>query len=431
LKKLKLWPLVAATYFMVSGGPYGLEDLVQGAGYRLAIVSLLITPLLWALPAALMVGELSSAIPEEGGYYAWVRRALGPFWGVQEAWLSLAASIFDMAIYPTLFVLYLGQLWPQIKLGHADMLVAVAVVVACAWWNLRGAPAVGDSSIVFGLALLAPFAAMCVAAVFGSAQPRAAVPHTPSLIAGMLVVMWNYMGFDNASTVAGEVERPQRTYPLAMGLTVLLIAVTYIAPVAAAARAGIDASQWTTGSWVTAAQAIGGRALALGVVVGGMLCGAGMLNALVLSYSRVPMAMAEDGYLPRALARRDQKTGAPRWSIVACAIAWCLALGLGFERLVELDVLLYGLALLLEFVSLAVLRVREPELPRTFRVPGGTAGAALIGMPPMALLVIALGKTVAEQGFTRGLAVGLALIAAGPVIYAVAAWRKKSLVAGR
>ena len=428
MKKLKLWPLVAATYFMVAGGPYGLEDLVQGAGYRLAIVALLLTPLLWALPAALMVGELSSAIPEEGGYYVWVRRALGPFWGVQEAWLSLAASIFDMAIYPTLFVLYLGQLWPQIKHGHLDTAIAVLVVAACAWWNLRGAPAVGDSSIVFGLALLAPFAAMCVAALFGGVQPRAAVAHSPSLLAGMLVVMWNYMGFDNASTVAAEVERPQRTYPLAMGLTVLLIAATYIAPVAAAAHAGVDPAQWTTGSWATAAQAMGGRALGLGVVIGGMLCGAGMLNALVLSYSRVPMAMAEDGYLPRALARRDQKTGAPRWSIVVCALAWCLALGLGFERLVELDVLLYGFSLLLEFVSLAVLRVKEPELARGFRVPGGTVGAALIGVPPMALLGVALWKTVAEQGFTRGLAVGLALIAAGPMIYLIARWRK-SLVA--
>lgn len=436
MKKLKLWPLVAATYFMVAGGPYGLEDLVQGAGYRLAIVALLVTPLLWALPAALMVGELSSAIPEEGGYYVWVRRALGPFWGVQEAWLSLAASIFDMAIYPTLFVLYLGQLWPQIKNGHLDTAIAVLVVGACAWWNLRGAPAVGSSSMVFGLALLAPFAAMCVAAMFQGARSGASglqnqIPHSPSLLAGMLVVMWNYMGFDNASTVAAEVERPQRTYPLAMGLTVLLIAATYIAPVAAAARAGVDPSQWTTGSWVTAAQAIGGRALGLGVVVGGMLCGAGMLNALVLSYSRVPMAMAEDGYLPRALARRDEKTGAPRWSIVACAVAWCLALGLGFERLVELDVLLYGLALLLEFVSLAVLRVREPDLPRGFRVPGRTLGAALIGVPPAVLLGIALWKTVAEQGFTRGLAVGTALIAAGPVIYAVARWKKRSLVASR
>ena len=110
-RKLTLVPLVSATYFMVSGGPYGLEDLVASAGYLGAIAVLVVTPVVWSLPTALMVGELSGAIPEEGGYFAWVKRAMGPFWGFQEAWLSLAASVFDMAIYPTLFALYLARLF--------------------------------------------------------------------------------------------------------------------------------------------------------------------------------------------------------------------------------------------------------------------------------------------------------------------------------
>src|SRR6202022_3000433 len=115
---LTLAPLIAATYFMVSGGPYGLEELIARAGYSGALWILLLTPVVWSLPTALMVGELAGAMPRSGGYYAWVRRALGPFWGFQEAWLSLAASIFDMAIYPTLFVLYLGCLFPSLGTGR-------------------------------------------------------------------------------------------------------------------------------------------------------------------------------------------------------------------------------------------------------------------------------------------------------------------------
>jgi amino acid transporter len=88
-RKLTLTGLVAATYFMVAGGPYGLEELVQNVGYRTALLLLLVTPLVWSLPTALMVGELASTIPDEGGYYVWVERAMGPFWGFQEAWLSL------------------------------------------------------------------------------------------------------------------------------------------------------------------------------------------------------------------------------------------------------------------------------------------------------------------------------------------------------
>src|ERR1700722_9686866 len=97
IKKATLLPLIGITYCMVAGAPYGLEELVKDSGYGRAVVLLLITPLLWSFPVTLMVSELSAAVPEDGGYYVWVRRAMGPFWGFQEAWLSLAASIFDMA----------------------------------------------------------------------------------------------------------------------------------------------------------------------------------------------------------------------------------------------------------------------------------------------------------------------------------------------
>ena len=66
-RKLTVLSLAAATYFMVSGGPYGVEELVQDAGYKLALVILFLTPLIWSLPTGLMVGELSAALPAEGG----------------------------------------------------------------------------------------------------------------------------------------------------------------------------------------------------------------------------------------------------------------------------------------------------------------------------------------------------------------------------
>jgi amino acid transporter len=65
---------VAATFFMVSGGTYGTEEIIHGAGYGRGILILLFLPVLWCLPTAFMIGELSSALPQEGGYYAWVRR---------------------------------------------------------------------------------------------------------------------------------------------------------------------------------------------------------------------------------------------------------------------------------------------------------------------------------------------------------------------
>jgi len=425
VKRLSVAPLIAATYFMVSGGPYGLEEIVAGAGYVGAMIVLFVTPLIWSLPTALMVGELASALPEEGGYYAWVKRALGPFWGFQEAWLSLVASIFDMAIYPTLFTLYLGRLWPALAVGQRPLLTGAAMIAVCAAWNLRGARSVGWGALAMTVALLVPFAVLSAAALGHGHNGPAPPTSLSGLWGGVLVAIWNYMGWDNASTIAGEVERPQRTYPLAMLASVSLVALTYIVPVAAVAHAGLDPRGWSTGGWVDVGRALGGEWLARAVVVGGVVCGIGMFNALLLSYSRLPLVLAEDRLLPRWFARKLPNSGAPWVSILVCCVAWTACLTLGFQRLIELDVMVYGLSLLLEFVALVALRLREPGLRRPFRVPGGTMGAALLGLPPMALIATALYSGRHEHtGALPTLGLGAMLVIAGPVVYWVGVTRR-------
>src|SRR3984885_4155109 len=215
---------------MVSGGTYGTEDIVHGAGYGRAILILLLTPLLWSLPTAFMIGELSSALPYEGGYYAWVRRAMGNFWGFQEAWLSLVASIFDMAIYPTLFVVYLTRMFPWFQEGHRGWIVGLVVVALCTLLNIAGVKVVSLTSLWLLVALSAPFALIVVLAPFkyGALLHAVTTPTTSrvDMIGGLLIAMWNYMGWDNASTIATEVERPQRTYPRAMLVAVAIVALS-------------------------------------------------------------------------------------------------------------------------------------------------------------------------------------------------------------
>jgi amino acid transporter len=445
---MRLLPLIGATYFMVAGGPYGLEDIIGDAGYGRALLLLLIIPLIWSLPTSLMVGELASALPEEGGYYCWVRRALGPFWGFQEAWLSLAASIFDMAIYPVIFVLYLSRVAPILTSGSRGILWELAVVIACAAWNLRGAKAVGEGSVGMFTVLLAPFVVLVAAGFWKGLFASTADPLTvhaltfadhlrrsasllrapvaaPSLAAAVSVTLWNYMGWDNASTVAQEVEAPQRNYPRAMLISAALVAATYIVPLLAVALAGIDAAQFSTGAWTDAARFIGGAGtfgtlLAFAVVIGGMLNGAGMFNALMLSYARVPYALAKDGLLPRLLTRLTS-AGVPWVSVLVCAVAWALALGLSFERLISIDLVLYGASLLLEFVALVALRLREPSLNRPFRIPGGLPAAIASGIGPALLIAFALYAARDERvGPLPALAFAALVAAVGPLVYLLA-----------
>ncbi len=417
--------LVGALYFMVAGGPYGLEELLAKAGPWVAIVVILVTPLVWSLPTALMVGELGAALPEEGGYYAWVKRALGPFFGFQEAWLSLAASIFDMAIYPAIFVSYIARFWPTLGEAPFPIMIGLLLLASAAAANTLGSKSVGDSSIVMTVLLLAPFAVLS-AILFAHAMPG---PNTPlvaaapasargDLLGGILVAMWNFMGWDNASTVAGEVARPQTTYPRAVLIAVTLVTVTYLVPCIAVAVAHVDVAAWETGAWVDLGESVGGSVLRTALILGGMLCGFGMLNALVLSYSRIPVALARDGLLPAAFGGQSRTTGAPVVAIVVCALAWTLSLGLKLERLIALDILLYGVSLSLEFIALIALRMREPDLPRPYRIPGGTVGVTLLSIPPVALLAVALVKNAGERVYgMNALVFGLFVIAMGPLLY--------------
>jgi amino acid transporter len=406
---------------MVSGGTYGTEDIVHGAGYGRAILILLLTPILWSLPTAFMIGELSSALPHEGGYYAWVRRAMGNFWGFQEAWLSLVASIFDMAIYPTLFVAYLTRMFPWFSEGHRGVMVGLAVVTVCVLLNIAGVRVVSTTSLWLFFALSAPFALMVVFSPFkyGALLNAVTTPTTSKvdMIGGLLIAMWNYMGWDNASTIATEVERPQRTYPRAMLAAVAIVGLSYIVPVAAVWITGLPVSAWETGSWAEIAGLLGGPLLRVGLVLGGMISAFGMFNALVMSYSRLPLAMAQDGMLPSIFGKLNRRR-APWVAIVVCAIGWAMCLGLGFERLVTIDILLYGTSLVLEFVALIALRIREPELPRAFRVPGGMFGAIAVGITPALLLGFSVVRSQTEQVLgMSSFAFGMLLIAAGVVAY--------------
>ncbi len=407
---------------MVSGGTYGIEDIVHGAGYWQALVFLAVTPLLWSLPTAFMIGELSSALPKEGGYYAWVRRAMGNFWGFQEAWLSLVASIFDMAIYPTLFVLYMTRLFPWFAEGHRGVMVGLAVVVICAALNIAGVKVVSTTSLWLFFLLSAPFALIVVLSPlkFGALVNAVTTPTTSKvdLIGGLLICMWNYMGWDNASTIAAEVERPQRTYPRAMLAAVALVTVTYIVPIAAVWMTGLNPSAWETGSWADIAGMLGGPLLRIALVLGGMMSAFGMFNALVMSYSRLPLAMAQDGMLPKVFGKLHPRSQAPWVAIVVCAVLWAPCLLLGFQRLVTIDILIYGTSLMLEFVALAVLRYREPNLARPFRAPGGMFGALALGIAPLLMLGFAVGRSQSEQVLgMSSFAFGLIMMGAGVLAY--------------
>ena len=327
-----------------------------------------------------------------------------------------------MAIYPAIFVLYLGRFNPALTAGWYAYGWSLAVVVACCLWNLRGAPAVGEGAIGLFILMLSPFAIFLVLGLWRGLAHHPAVQWShpvsgAALSTAVLIAMWNYMGWDNASTVAQEVEHPQRNYPRAMVAAAALTALTYVLPLLAMALAGLSVQISSTGDWLTAATSLGGKWLGLLVLGGGVICGVGMFNALMMTYTRLPMAMAEDGMLPRFIAQRNRR-GVPWVSVLLCGIAWALALRLPFERLISIDLILYGSSLLLEFVAFIVLRIREPNLERPFKA-GNLAFACALAAGPAVLIGYALyasrGEKLMGSISAPGFAIAVALL--GPILY--------------
>ena len=426
--------LAAAMYLMVAGGPYGLEELIAKVGFGRGLAILAVVPVIWAMPVAMMAAELAAAIPEEGGYYAWVRRALGPFWGAQEAWLSFAASLFDMGIYPALFIAYLSRFWPPAA-EHPFLIGALFVFAGCAV-NLAPIGAVGEGGVALTSLLLLPFVLLVAGIGLPMFAHGSSSFHTESVtkessdfLGALLIGLWNFMGWDNGTTVEAE-HGPgaQRTFPRAIFLATILVGVTYIIPVFVAGRTGVDPSGWTTGSWADFASEKVGPWLGKLTVCGALVSSFGMFAALVLSYSRLIHRVAEDGLLPPFLRRRSAG-GVPYAAVIFCGATWLATLGLPFAKLVILDLMLYGTSLLLEFVALIVLRIREPELARPFRIPGGMLGICILAIAPTVLMIAAFVRNAHETLYgVPALLVGGIVVALGPLLY-VAAGRHRQVPA--
>jgi amino acid transporter len=420
---------VAVMFFTVSGGPFGLEGLVGTVGPGVALLLLFATPLLYSVPETLLIGEIASMLPVEGGYYQWVKRAFGRGWGFWNGWLSWVYSLIDMAIYPVLFLQYLRFFLPALSRFEGWGL-ALLLIWGATWLNLRGTRAVGTASGWLLTAVLAPFGILAVVAAarwLGGAGALTLAPfHAPgtsfagALGIGISQCIWNYSGWDNASTIGGEIAEASATYPRALGRALpLVVAVYVLAIVPALALTPWDA--WTDGAWPGIARAIVGPWLAAWLALAGMLSAFALFNALLLVYSRIPLVVAQDGLLPAALARVDER-GTPRNAVLASAVAYSGFALLSFGGLLAADVLLYSAALALEFAALIQLRRREPGLRGAFRLPVGIPVLVLLALLPMAFIAVAVTLEVRSREIgLPGVLIAALLAAVGPVWYALAA----------
>ncbi|HEY5168051.1 MAG TPA: APC family permease [Thermoleophilia bacterium] len=418
--RLRLATVVVIIFVFVSSGAFGLEDMVGSSGPGVALALLLVLPVLWALPMGLVCAELGSAIPEEGGYYVWVKRGLGEYWGFQCGWWSWLTTFVDSAVYIALIRDYLAS-WLDLSPNLA-WLLGVAIIAVFAYLNIRGLNVIAISSVVMTVIIMTPFVVMTV---LGFAHWHG-VPWQPFAYPGQSVLtsigyalavgMWMYSGYDSMSVLAGEVEEPRRVIPRGLMIAMPIVVISYFVPTLAALGGVGRWAEWSTEgfTFVEIARQLGGSALGLAMLVAAVVGNLALYQEYLAQGARPAYAMAADHLLPAVLTRTHPKFGTPWVSIVFLAAVNALLVRWGFQTLIVIDVFLMMFYYVLIFVAAIALRVREPGLERPFRVRGGTLALGAICAPAMAIAIIAL--------FTNGgdwLIGGLAGVLTGPIAYLV------------
>jgi len=422
LRKLRSLQLIAIIFLTVSGGPYGLEPLFSYVGTHGAFLLLIITPILWDIPAILTVLELNSLMPVTGGYYQWVKHALGIRWAFYEGWWTWLYTFVDLAIYPVLFVGYAAFFFPEIEAYKVP--VCLVIIWSSALLNILGIVPVGRASLILGALVLIPFLVLFFSVLGAHAKVPFSAPSTgglgfSSISLGLYTVMWNFIGWDNATTYAGEVSKPVRSYLVSISAAFLLIVGVYLLAAMAVHRSGIDPAVLNKGGFPVLGVLAGGRWLGILLAAGGMASTMGLYSAVLLSVSRVPQVMAADRLLPAKLCQLHSRWQTPYISIIASSVVVSILILWTFSDLVVMDIIVYGAGLSLEYIALLVLRIREPLRERPFRIPLNTRGLILMILLPLGVYAVALSGAFG----TSGKDLLPVLIALGMLLSAELGWR--------
>ena len=395
VKKAGLLYFVFVMFAYTTGGPFGMEEMISTSGPGLTLLYLLLIPLFWCIPVSLVAAELTTAMPVEGGFYRWVRAAFGDFWGFLAGWWNWTASWLLGASYAVLFTDYLATYFPSL-VGWKHYLVSLALISFLAYINIRGIHMVGVVATVLELSVLVPVALLCVmAATKWRCNPFHPMipPHVPTFQVfgvGLALGLWLYSGYEQCSSVAEEIDNPQRSYPRALAIVVPLSVATYFLPALFSLAALGNWHDWSAAYLSTAARLIGGGWLGFLITIAAMLGNVSLLNATVLTSTRMPSSMSEDGYLPPVFAAKHPKFGTP-W--IAVLISAAIYAALSFHTMAQLLTVYVWLRILVTVLTvLAAWRLRQlrPDLKRPFRIPGKTGGLVYVVIAPILMSVIAL-----------------------------------------
>ncbi len=412
-------PLLAIFYGYTAGGPFGYEEIFSKSGPGMALLFLAFVPIFWSIPMSYAAAELNSLLPVQGGFYRWSRAAFGDFWGFQCGWWNWVGTFLLNSLYGVLVMDYLVFYFPWLK-GNAKWAGACLVLGFLCYINFRGIQVSGWVSMAMLIATLIPVAWLCVVSLLHW-RYNPVLPFTPPgkpfgsvFGVGLALAMWNYAGYEQLSSVTEEMEDPQRMLPRLLLWNSPMNILTYTVPASLAIAALGNWQEWDTGFMVEASHRIGGSALGFAMLVASIIATASLGNSTVLYTTRVPAAMAHDGFLPGWLGKIHPKYGTPARAILICFVVASVLARFQVADLVNIYIWARIATSLLTLLAVWVMRRKLPNAARLFRVPGGNFGLVFSILLPAILCGV---KIYYSEPFVWRWAPWL--LVSGPVAFAI------------
>jgi len=435
-RDLGLWAAVALVVGTVIGSGIFIvpRDMVRNVGSPGMVFVVWVVGGLMSLSGALTYAELSAAMPGAGGEYVYLREAYGPLWsfiyGWTQMWVAKSGSVATLA--SAFFLRAFANFHPEVKhpVGHIPLpfggpleisygqIMAMALILALGGLNYFGVKIGGRVQVLVTVCKVGLIFAV-IAIGLGTGHGAVANFGIPAVVtsssgaiaaffAALVAALWAYDGWNNVAMVASEIREPQRNMPRALiggSLAVMAIyllanvAYFYVLPATDVAASDLVAAEMM--------RRIFGQTGAGLVSVAAMISIFAALNGSILTGSRVPYAMAVDGYFFKPMAKVHPAFHTPGISILGLS-AWAAVLVFSgqydelFTYVIFASWILYGMTT----ASVLVLRRKRPDMPRPYRTFGYPVVPIVFVMSALGLVISTLFNSPTES--LRGLALVLA-----------------------
>ncbi len=367
----------------VGGGIFKLPGSIYQIVGTAAPLVYLICFVVMLLVATVFI-QVGKKITVSGGPYAYVLPVLGSYMGFICGVLLWSLATFAMASVANAYGSFATQLFPDFESVWTRSTCLALTLAGLAYFNIYGVKTGSKISMVLSAAKLLPLLLLIGA---GMPQLNAEALMLPEVLdfdkiaRGAMILIFAFTGVESALIPSGEIQNPQRNLPRAMYSALLLVLFLYVLiQFVCQGTLGSGLGQPGILPLAQAAESLMGPVGRYLLMIGAMLSTLGYLSAITLSLPRSLYAFAEDGYLPRSLARLHTTHATPaRAIILQVIIAWLLAVSSQFEKLAVLA----NLSAILMYIICAVAALRLPRLNHSrFEnlVSVGVPIAALIAM---------------------------------------------------